>query len=117
MSSTVRAIHRPDVFVATIREKVKELERRRDIHDVQWEQQNQYLNHSPDQSRACSYTKLLRRKPSSTPHSCNQVIKTRATEGNRRLHFACAVHSHHCLPADRRLGQSSTCRRRTEPRT
>jgi len=38
-------------------------------------------------------------------------------EGNRRLHFARAVHSRHPLPADRRCCLSSTCRKRTEPRT
>ena len=37
-------------------------------------------------------------------------------QGNRRLHFAHAVHSRHHLPADRRCGLSSTCRRRTEHR-
>ena len=38
---------------------------------------------------------------------------TLSKQGNRRLHFVRAVHP---LPADRRCGLSSTCRR-TEPRT
>jgi len=38
-------------------------------------------------------------------------------QGNRRLDFTRAVHSRHPLPADRRCSLSSTCRRRSEPRT
>jgi len=44
-------------------------------------------------------------------------IHQRHKQGNRRLHFARAVHSRHPLPAHRRCDLSSTCRRRTEPRT
>jgi len=42
---------------------------------------------------------------------------TLVKQGNRRLHFARTVHSCHPVPADRQCGLSSTCQRRTKPRT
>jgi len=55
--------------------------------------------------------------------SCVTVFQTAKTQeiilyyiskqGNRRLHFARAVHSRYPLTVDRRCGLSSTCRRRT----
>jgi len=45
-------------------------------------------------------------------------FSTYTIQGNRRLHFTGAVHSRHPLiPADGQCGLSSTCRRRTKPRT
>jgi len=43
-------------------------------------------------------------------------IDNKTRQCNRRLHFVRAVHSRHPLPADRRCGLSSTCRRRTKHR-
>jgi len=47
----------------------------------------------------------------------NKMDNNKIRQGNRRLHYTQAVHSHHPLPSDRRCGLSWTCRRRTEPQT
>ena len=63
--------HTPNIFVATVRQQVEKLQCWCDIHDVQRKQQCKYLNHCPDQCRACCYAKLLWWKPSQTLESCS----------------------------------------------
>jgi len=50
-----------------------------------------------------------------TTPATDELMHTK--QGNIRLHFARAVHSRHPLPTNRQCGLSSTCWRRTEPRT